>query len=298
MRVSHSKSYYFQVHFERLLLGKLYRMSLAPIQLASSMCSALVELIHADDAPIDRIEIGPWFTVDAIHDLHQQLPDWKFHLHDGDLHNNFGTLDPVIEQMRAQHAVTDSPFLSLHITLMFRGMVRIRKFGVPFPRLSHQFMTKRLIRRIKKVREGLNKPVILENMPGFPKYTVEAQPNRITAICEATDCDLLLDLGHARCAADNLNMDIYTYLLSLPLERIKQIHAHGPRIGRWDKLEDTHEPMQSIDYELLTWLLERCHPQIVTLEYWKDKTAIREQLYRIREIINQKSYSVGSDLDT
>lgn len=256
------------------------------IELASSMCPALVELIHEDDAPIDRIEIGPWFTVDAIRDLHHQLPDWKFHLHDGDLHNRWGSLEPVIEQMRAQHAVTDSPFVSLHITLMFRGMVRIRKYGVPFPRLPVTTMTRRLLNRIEQVRQGLDKPVILENMPGFPKFTEEADPARITALCEAVDCDMLLDLGHARCAADNLNMEIYDYLSALPLKRIQQIHAHSPRIGRWNKLEDAHEPMQETDYDLLEWVLERCHPRIVTLEYWKDKTAIREQLHRLRQIIS------------
>jgi len=256
------------------------------IELASSMCPALVELIQANDVPIDRIEIGPWFTVDAIHDLHRQLPDWKFHLHDGDIHNTWGSLTDVIRQMQGQHAVTDSPFVSLHITLMFRGMVRIRKYGLPVPRLPLNFMTRRLISRIEQVKQGLDKPVILENMPGFPKFAPEADPKRITAICEATDCDMLLDLGHARCAADNLNMDIYEYLSALPLQRIQQIHVHSPRVGRWNKLEDAHEPMEDIDYILLQWVLECCHPRIITLEYWKDKTAIREQLYRVREIIN------------
>jgi uncharacterized protein (UPF0276 family) len=261
-------------------------MTTVPIELASSMCPALVELIQEGDAPIDRIEIGPWFTVDAIHDLHRQLPDWKFHLHDGDLHNGYGSLQPIIEQMEAQHAVTDSPFVSLHITLMFQGMVRIRKFGVPFPRLSHKMMTQRLIRRIEYMKQGFDKSIILENMPGFPKFTVEADPRLITSICEATDCDLLFDLGHARCAADNLNMDIYAYLSALPLHRIQQIHAHSPRVGRWNKLEDMHEPMQTIDYELLRWVLERCRPRIVTLEYWKDRSAIRDQLHQLREIID------------
>lgn len=255
------------------------------IELASSMCPALVELIHEHDAPIDRIEIGPWFTVDAIHDLHRQLPGWKFHLHDGDLHNRWGSLDPTIQQMRAQHAVTDSPFVSLHITLMFRGMVRIRKFGIPFPRLPLTMMTRRLLKRIEQVQQGLNKPIILENMPGFPKYHDEADPARITAICEAANCDMLLDMGHARCAADNLDMEIHAYLAALPLERVQQIHAHGPRVGRWNKLEDAHEPMRDIDYDLLEWVLERCRPRIVTLEYWKDKAAIREQLHRLKTML-------------
>lgn len=249
------------------------------------MCPALVELIQTGDAPIDRIEIGPWFTVEAISDLRQQLPDWKIHLHAGDVHNFIGSGKAIIEQMRQQHTVTDSLFASFHITLMFPHMVRIRKYGIPFPRLSDDTMARRLIRRIEHLKAELPLPIILENMPGFPKFTLEADPARITAICEETDCGLLLDMGHARCAADNLNLPIYDYLAQLPLHRIRQIHAHSPRKGRWNKLEDAHEPMTDVDYEILEWLLERAQPEIITLEYWKDKSAIREQLACLREMV-------------
>ncbi len=255
-------------------------------ELATSMCPALEELIAEGDAPIDRIEIGPWFTVEAIQDLYQRLPDLKFHLHDGDIHNTYGNLNSVIEIMQAQHTVTDSPFVSLHITLMFPGMVRIRKYGLPVPRLPHSVMQQRLIRRIHQIKDAFDKLVILENLPGFPKFPIEADPQRIKIICDATDCDMLLDLGHARCGADNLDMDIYEYLSQLPLERVRQIHTHGARVGRWNKLEDAHEPMQAIDYEILSWLLERTQPDILTLEYWKDKEAIRTQLHRLREMIS------------
>lgn len=256
------------------------------IELASSMCPALVELIEADDAPIDRIEIGPWFTVEAIQELHQQLPAWRFHLHDGNTHNSYRGLGTVIPTMQAQHAATDSPFVSLHITLTFSNMVRVRKYGLPIPRLPNAMMEQRLIRRIEQVKSAFDKPVILENMAGFPKFTIEAKPDLINRICDVTNCDMLLDLGHARCGADNLDMDIYDYLSALPLHRVRQIHTHGARLGRWDKLEDAHEPMQAIDYEILGWLLDHTQPDILTLEYWKDKGAIREQLHQLRYIID------------
>lgn len=259
------------------------------IELATSMCPALEDLIAEGNAPIDRVEIGPWFSVELIQSWQAKLPDCKFHVHDGDTHNGYGTLDKPIAQMRAYHAVTDSPFVSLHITLMFPGMVRIRKYGLPVPRLPKAVMQRRLINRIEQVKSALSKPVILENMPGFPKYAIEAVPQRITEICDITNCDMLLDLGHARCGADNLNMDIYDYLSQLPLERVRQIHTHGARIGRWNKLEDAHEPMQEIDYEILAWLLERTQPDILTLEYWKDKDAIRDQLRRLREMIETRA---------
>jgi len=259
------------------------------IELASSMCPALVELIEADDAPIDRIEIGPWFDVTTIQQWQTQLPGWRFHVHDGDTHNGYGSLKPTIKQMHTYHAVTDSPFVSLHITLTFPGMVRVRKYGLPVPRPSNRVMERRLIKRVEQVKSALGKPVILENMPGFPKFPIEAQPDLITRICDMTDCDMLLDLGHARCGADNLDMDIYDYLSALPLHRVRQIHTHGARLGRWNKLEDAHEPMQAIDYEILSWLLDRTQPNMLTLEYWKDKSAIREQLHRLREMIDNKS---------
>jgi uncharacterized protein (UPF0276 family) len=74
------------------------------------------------------------------------------------------------------------------------------------------------------------------------------------------------------------------YLQDLPLERTVQIHASGPRL-RKGVLTDAHEPMQAEDYRLLEWALERTNPQVVTLEYFKEKDRLAEQLSRLAQIV-------------
>jgi hypothetical protein len=79
-------------------------------------------------------------------------------------------------------------------------------------------------------------------------------------------------------------VDVHDYVDDLPLERVRQIHISGPRV-RNGHFYDAHEDLGKEDYELLKWVLMRIKPEIVTLEYFKDRDKIREQLIRIEEII-------------
>jgi uncharacterized protein (UPF0276 family) len=95
---------------------------------------------------------------------------------------------------------------------------------------------------------------------------------------------LLLDLGHARVAAMHHGLQPEAYLELLPLERTRQIHVSGPRL-RGVCLYDAHEPLAEPDYALLEWTLARAHPDVVTLEYFRDREALREQIVRLQKIL-------------
>ena len=82
-----------------------------------------------------------------------------------------------------------------------------------------------------------------------------------------------------------LGMEVYDYLDSLPLKHVVQVHVSGPRI-RDGRLVDAHEPMQEIDYALLDYDLSRTQPQVVTLEYIRDRDALHEQLGRLRKVVD------------
>ena len=254
------------------------------IELACTYCPPLIELIVADDAPIDRIEVGPWYSPEEIVTFQKSLPDWKFHIHDSNLHSTIGLLPRAMDKLLRYHAVTDSPWASLHITLILPGMVRLLKRGIPIPRPSNAFMTRRLIQQVRAVQEALDKPVILENMCGFPRHHPESEPDLIRHVIEETDCGMLLDLGHARIGASYWGIEIHEYLGTLPLNRVRQLHLHSPAIGKSEQLEDLHHSMTALDYELLEWLLDRTQPELITLEYWRDKEAMREQLYQIKAL--------------
>ena len=76
-----------------------------------------------------------------------------------------------------------------------------------------------------------------------------------------------------------------SYVLSLPLHRVRQLHVSGPRM-RQGRLVDVHESMQEPDYEVLSFVLERAQPQVVTLEYIRTREALQEQLVRLRGVLD------------
>ena len=143
-----------------------------------------------------------------------------------------------------------------------------------------------LWKHIEKLR-GLDLPILIENMPAFPtrKYAFETSAETISEILTRTGADLLLDLAHARVVASVFGLDVHDYLGSLPLEEVRQIHTSGPR-AKGGVLHDAHEELAEEDYRLLAWALERCDPEVMTLEYFKDKHRLGEQLVRIRELVS------------
>ena len=151
----------------------------------------------------------------------------------------------------------------------------------------------RLIRQIEVLKGAVSVPVILENMPCLPHEGIYYQifPQYINQVIEETGCGFLLDIAHARIASKALNMCFVDYLYQLPLEKVVQVHISGPRL-KLGRLHDTHEPLQELDYELLEWVLDNTRPKILTLEYFRDKRALRDQLYRLRDMVDKNNLTV------
>ena len=138
-----------------------------------------------------------------------------------------------------------------------------------------------------RLARSIQVPVILENIEPLPfdGYDFEVQTKRIKKVIEETDCGFLLDIAHARVSAARLGIEIHEYLNDLPLNRVVQVHLSGPRL-RGGRLVDAHEPLQDADYALLDFVLEQTRPQVVTLEYIREQEALREQLFRLRGILD------------
>jgi len=130
--------------------------------------------------------------------------------------------------------------------------------------------------------------VILENMPvsaALDNYN-ESDPHLIWDVMRETGCQMLLDLAHARVAADYHSVQVHEYIEALPLNEVRQIHISGVR-KKGRRLFDAHETLQAFDYDLLTWVLTRTKPEVLTLEYFlDDKRALREMLSRLHEVID------------
>ena len=144
---------------------------------------------------------------------------------------------------------------------------------------------KSFVAGVDKLR-GLNLPMLLENMPAFPtnKYAFETSIENISEIIALTGADLLLDIAHARVVASVFGLDVHDYLDGLPLERTGK-STPVDRERRGESVRRTRGAAGE-DYQLLEWVLERSEPEVVTLEYFREKQKLCSQLVRIREIID------------
>lgn len=149
--------------------------------------------------------------------------------------------------------------------------------------------TQRLVRRVRKLARPIQVPVILENVEPLPfdGYDSEVQTERNAGVLETLGCGLLLDTGHARVSASALGVDVHRYLAGLLLDRVAEVHVSGPRVHAGG-LIDTLQPMQEVDYELLSFVLSRTRPGMVNLEYVRERNALYQQLSPLRHVVDSQ----------
>jgi uncharacterized protein (UPF0276 family) len=258
------------------------------IQLTTDLSNPLLELLRDNLAPIDAVEVGPWFSIGQISNYRESLPKLPFYFHGGDLIERVGLIPGTASKITAYLHCTQSPWVSMHITMWLPGMIGLmlrRGWRMPLP--NPERATQRFIQKARRLAHSIHVPVILENIEPLPfdGYEFEVQTDLINKVIEETHCGFLLDIGHARVSAARLGEDVHDYLRDLPLNRVVQVHVSGPRM-RDGRLFDAHEPLQDADYELLEFVLEQTHPQVVTLEYIRERESLQKQLFRLRDILN------------
>ena len=107
------------------------------------------------------------------------------------------------------------------------------------------------------------------------------EPGFLRQVLERADCGLVLDLAHAQVSAAYLNMASTEYLEQIPLDRVVALHISGPRKIE-GRLADAHDTLAIEDFHLLDWVLERCAPETVVVEYTADRAEIPAQVDRVR----------------
>ena len=136
-------------------------------------------------------------------------------------------------------------------------------------------------RRLSYVRCAFDGKIGFENLNYFPgpAYAHVCDPDFVCEIIRDFDTYLVLDLAHAMVTAQNMRMDLYSYLSSLPLERVIEVHLSGPRRlkGKW---LDAHYPPRSADLKVLDFIRVRLTGSFfLTVEYYKDFPKIKN-IYR------------------
>ena len=146
--------------------------------------------------------------------------------------------------------------------------------------------------------------VVVENAPYYkdraPDGAMAAEPALIRQVVEETGCGFLLNLAHARLAAQSMGMDACLYVSLLPVEAICALHVAG--MPRWAGPLHEPMPMSDEDWDLFNWVVERIEagawglPRVIAFEYggvgpWfearTDPAVLARQLSCLQQTIQQ-----------
>jgi len=235
------------------------------VKIACNWSASLADLILNKRINIDYIKAGAYgdfekqFT--AIRSLKPVL------LHGLGYYERTGMENiNMIDFQRANKLIRDcaSPHLGVHLAIKYSDMRSS---------MNSEYIYTRMSEHIQFLKKNLSVPLLLENIPDslqertvFGHYPY-AEPEKISSLLNDNDVDLLLDISHAKVTALYRHWNIYEYLETLPLNRVREIHVNGSGYDGYGLPDDTHQAMSDEDYALLYWVLERSNPDIVTLEY-------------------------------
>ncbi len=83
--------------------------------------------------------------------------------------------------------------------------------------------------RIQAVQDFLGRRILIENLSSYVRFRHSAltEWEFVTAVAEAADCDILLDINNVYVSSRNHGFDARDYLRAIPAARVKEIHLAG-----------------------------------------------------------------------
>lgn len=218
-----------------------------------------------DEGKINYVDYIKLFSIDA--DLSPF--DWCISKRDVMFHgivgkfSNIGDLDFMenrdFELQKDYFARGKTPYVSAHIC---------REEDDP---RSEEEVLQTIIDNVKQIKELFGMKVILENVPASrkrPKNHFMSNPEFITRVVEEADTGFLFDIGHARAAAEVLEIPFDEYVSRLPMHRLVEMHLAGCMLKLDGTISPNHSKMHEEDYEFVKMALEKYSTiETVTLEY-------------------------------
>jgi uncharacterized protein (UPF0276 family) len=273
----------------------------------------MLSLLPEAGGLLDYLKVGPFMGRQAIADLATR---YRLLLHLDDTLSNHAPPDAaMIERLESWVQLSRTPWTSEHIGF---SVADVDLHGALITQPASALLEREealgsIARNASALAQRLSVPLILENIPLFPNlaHLWVCEPDFVAEVLERTGCNLLVDLAHARVSADVLGYRVHDYLSRLPLERTVELHLSGPRtLAEFDprrqelvrenarsvahrlpfgehNLVDAHAPLGDEDYALLEWTLARSRPRAISLEYYREPDALREQLLRLNEILGR-----------
>jgi uncharacterized protein len=200
---------------------------------------------------LSRKPVVDWFEIISenfmihggrpLHVLDQILEQYKVVQHGVSMY--FGSAEkPNREHLRRLKDLvkrTKTPWLSDHLCW---GSVDGRYTHDLLP-MPYTFEAARLTaQKVREVRDFVEVPIAVENVSSYAEYHVSEMTEWefLNEVVEQADCGILLDVNNIYVSSQNHGFDPFTYLNSVPAERVAQIHIAGH--SKFKKyILDTHD---------------------------------------------------------
>ena len=122
--------------------------------------------------------------------------------------------------------------------------------------------------RVMQAQDVLGRQLLLENVSSYVTYRASqlTEWDFLTAVAEAADCLILLDINNIHVSAFNHGFDARDYLNGIDPQRVRQFHLAGHQ-NHGDYIIDTHdEPVIDAVWELYAAALRRFGPVSTMIE--------------------------------
>src|ERR1700686_1272675 len=125
--------------------------------------------------------------------------------------------------------------------------------------------------KIKAARDFLEVPICVENVSSYAEYHASemSEWEFLNEVVERADCGIVLDVNNIYVSSQNNSFDRFTYVNSVPAERVAQIHIAGHSKYR-KYILDTHDhPVIDPVWKLYERAIQRAGHTATLLE-WDD----------------------------
>jgi len=221
--------------------------------------------------PVDWFEIiSENYMVEggkALYNLDRIRADYPLVMHGVSL--SIGASDPLnmdyLKRLKGLAERVEPAWISDHLCWTGHGG---HNFHDLFPLPYNGETVAHVAERILRVQDFLGRRLVIENVSSYLTYNDSEMSEWafLTAVAEAADCLILLDINNVYVSAVNHRFDPLDYLDGVPAERIAYFHLAG-HMDYGDYIIDTHDhPICPPVWELYQEAVARFGPVPTTIE--------------------------------
>lgn len=210
--------------------------------------------------------------------LRRLRPDYPLSLHGVSL--NVGSMDPLdMDYLRRLKSLIQdiNPFsVSDHLCWTGVGGENLHDL-LPLPYTEEALA--HVAQRVNRVQDYLGRQILIENVSSYVAYqsSTLTEWEFLTALVDATDCGLLLDVNNIYVSSQNHGYNPLNFLRGISVPHVREMHLAGYS-DEGDLLVDTHDhPVSPPVWDLYGAAVDRFGP-VPTLIEWDDRIPPFHQL--------------------